>query len=168
MRIYFEQITEDGKKFSLSKSFSVDDTEYIVDVFEGLIYPAGEGFLLDAKLKLRINDNCDRCLERFEEAFEERVTVEIVKRDNEAEESVELTDEDVGFYIVEESAVDLDHILMQELVLLRPFKRVCSEECRGICSGCGANLNVETCKCKPDVDDRWKALADFMQKDKNK
>ncbi|MBZ4672921.1 MAG: hypothetical protein JG762_1151, partial [Deferribacteraceae bacterium] len=155
MRIYFEQIPEEGKKFSFEKRFSVDDTDYVVESFEGVIYPAGDGYLLDSTLKIKISDICDRCLERFEESFDERITLEIVKsKNNDEEKEVELSDEDVGFYIVEENIIDLEHIVMQESVLLRPVKRVCSEECRGICSGCGANLNVETCKCKPDVDDR--------------
>ncbi|MBC7195743.1 MAG: DUF177 domain-containing protein [Deferribacterales bacterium] len=165
MRIYFEQIPEEGKKFSFEKRFSVDDTDYVVESFEGVIYPAGDGYLLDSTLKIKISDICDRCLERFEESFDERITLEIVKsKNNDEEKEVELSDEDVGFYIVEENIIDLEHIVMQESVLLRPVKRVCGEDCKGICSGCGANLNIESCECKEDIDDRWKALADLMQK----
>jgi len=165
MRIYFEQIPEEGKKFNFEKRFSVDDTDYVVESFEGIIYPAGGGYLLDSTLKLRISDICDRCLERFEESFNERITLEIVKSKTEDDDKeIELSDEDVGFYIVEENVIDLGHIVMQESVLLRPVKRLCRGDCQGFCSGCGANLNIESCECKVDIDDRWKALADLMQK----
>lgn len=165
MRIYFEQIPEDGKFFSFKKRFSVDDTDYLVESFEGMIYPAGDGYMLDSTLKLIITDICDRCLEKFEESFDERIILEIVKsKTQDDDKEVELSDEDLGFYVVEESFIDLEHIVMQESVLLRPVKRLCGQQCKGICSGCGANLNIESCKCEKEIDDRWKALANLIQK----
>jgi uncharacterized protein len=29
-----------------------------------------------------------------------------------------------------------------------PVKMLCSQDCKGICPGCGANLNEEVCGCK--------------------
>ncbi len=35
--------------------------------------------------------------------------------------------------------------LMSEL----PALPMCAPDCRGLCQGCGANLNTEACRCKP-------------------
>ena len=34
-----------------------------------------------------------------------------------------------------------------------PIKRLCKEDCKGLCTHCGVNLNEETCGCQADADD---------------
>lgn len=45
-------------------------------------------------------------------------------------------------------AVELDEDIRQEVLLNLPPRVLCKEDCKGICPGCGADLNNETCKCK--------------------
>ncbi len=45
--------------------------------------------------------------------------------------------------------VDLGEEIRQEMILSNPAKVLCSDDCKGICPECGANLNVEQCKCEP-------------------
>ncbi len=49
---------------------------------------------------------------------------------------------------------------LRELVLLAVPKYVyCREGCKGLCPGCGTNLNEAVCRCtSEDVDDRWAPL----------
>lgn len=163
MRIYFEQIPDEGKEFSFNSSFTVDETVYDVVSFSGIINRVGEGFLLDADISVNIEDKCDRCLSAFTDSFTSKIRVGILKESKSSEEAeVELTDEDMGLYIVHESIIDIENIMMQEAVLLRPYKRVCKDDCRGICPGCGVDLNFEGCSCKKEMDDRWKALSVLM------
>jgi uncharacterized protein len=54
--------------------------------------------------------------------------------------------------------VDLVELLHEELQLALPVKPLCTEACRGICPGCGAELNEEECTCTPEVDPRWEIL----------
>lgn len=98
---------------------------------------------------------CDRCLEPFAGSFAATVDVTII-RDATAE------DEDDPWVIQQRSGeVDLVEALRQAAVLGLPIKRLCSEECRGLCAGCGANLNLEECRCPPSVVDlRWEGLPD--------
>lgn len=44
--------------------------------------------------------------------------------------------------------IDVGEDIRQELILNIPQRVLCSKECKGICAGCGINLNIETCKCK--------------------
>jgi len=44
--------------------------------------------------------------------------------------------------------IDLDPDIREEIMLDYPLKPLCRQDCKGLCSGCGVNLNQETCKCK--------------------
>ena len=54
---------------------------------------------------------------------------------------------DFSLQEVIETVVDLDDLLRQQLYLSLPVKNLCAEECRGLCPGCGANLNQADCTC---------------------
>lgn len=44
--------------------------------------------------------------------------------------------------------IDVGEDIRQEMILAIPQRVLCSKDCKGICAGCGANLNIEKCKCK--------------------
>jgi uncharacterized protein len=43
-------------------------------------------------------------------------------------------------------------------MLALPTRPLCDENCRGLCGGCGANLNREPCACSASADDPRMAL----------
>ncbi len=43
--------------------------------------------------------------------------------------------------------IDLGEEIRQEIIMANPAKILCKKDCKGICPRCGANLNVEPCKC---------------------
>lgn len=57
-----------------------------------------------------------------------------------------------------ESRFSLDQHIYENLIVNIPMKITCREDCRGLCSGCGVNLNREACKCAPETDARWNKL----------
>lgn len=75
---------------------------------------------------------CDRCLENFFYHLNLNSAAEY--------ELKEIGDE-----------FDMENELLQALLLSLPFKKLCKNDCRGLCFICGKNLNVETCKCKSEV-----------------
>jgi uncharacterized protein len=54
---------------------------------------------------------------------------------------------------------DMGALLWEELVLTLPVKPLCNEACKGLCPGCGRDLNTEECTC--DQDDSDPRLAVF-------
>ena len=44
-------------------------------------------------------------------------------------------------------SIDLGEDIRQEMLLAFPTKILCKHDCRGICSGCGVDLNKEACVC---------------------
>lgn len=43
--------------------------------------------------------------------------------------------------------VDITADIREELLLAMPSRFLCSEDCKGLCPGCGANLNEAKCTC---------------------
>lgn len=54
--------------------------------------------------------------------------------------------------------LDLSEAVREELILAQPEYVLCAESCRGICAGCGTDLNTGSCRCEPKADARWSAL----------
>jgi len=73
----------------------------------------------------------------------------------------ELFERDLDFAVYENDQIDLDEMVLEQLELSLPSRVLCREDCRGLCPQCGADLNVEQCQCKPQIDPRWRALADL-------
>ncbi len=63
---------------------------------------------------------------------------------------VECSDEDVITLYLKEPEIDVDEILREQAYLAFPLRTLCSEECKGICAGCGVVLNSEACCCSLD------------------
>lgn len=55
--------------------------------------------------------------------------------------------------------VDLTDELRQSIILALPSFPVCRQDCRGVCTQCGKNLNEGPCACSHEEhDSRWGAL----------
>ncbi len=62
--------------------------------------------------------------------------------------------------------LDLSEVFRQYLVTSEPHKTLCRQDCRGLCQECGADLNLDVCRCGgQSIDPRWGALADLLSQD---
>jgi uncharacterized protein len=60
---------------------------------------------------------------------------------------LEQNDEEMDYEFFDGDEIDVDLLVAGQIFLTLPFKALCSEECKGICPRCGANLNLEPCRC---------------------
>lgn len=61
--------------------------------------------------------------------------------------------------------LDVERLIYSEMLAAWPMKVLCREDCRGICSKCGANLNESSCSCSQTViDPRMAAFQDVFNK----
>ena len=98
---------------------------------------------------------CDRCCKPLQKDMS-------VPMDCLLGESLEDEENEDDIYLLADGAADLDEIASTAFILGMDTTNLCSEDCRGLCSRCGADLNVGTCTCKPDVDPRLAALAQLL------
>jgi len=99
---------------------------------------------------------CDRC----GKAFSRKKTVPLSSL-----LATELEGEEDGEIVLLDSGVlDLGEFATSAFILEMDSKNLCKEDCKGICAGCGANLNTEPCRCRHEVDPRLAALAQLLDK----
>jgi len=68
-------------------------------------------------------------------------------------------------YPSEGKKLDISRALNDNIILNLPMKHLCSEQCRGLCSKCGANLNEVQCGCSDDsIDPRMEGLSKFFER----
>jgi uncharacterized protein len=98
---------------------------------------------------------CDRCLEEFDEPKSVSYSCVIA-----AEKQFEDNDDIV---VPENDEVDLADLARTAFILDMDTKTLCSPDCKGLCGGCGVNLNREKCRCKKQIDPRLAALARLLE-----
>lgn len=104
---------------------------------------------------------CARCLEPVKTPFALHAVREVDMKlsDEEREEML-----DDGGYI-EGRELDVDALMHNEILFSWPMQVLCSEDCKGICSKCGANLNQTSCDCDTaSLDPRMAAISDIFRK----
>ena len=100
---------------------------------------------------------CSRCAKEFDDP------VTVVFSCVLAEDKQEEENEDI--VVLENDEVDLADLARTAFILDMDTTTLCSEDCKGLCPGCGVNLNEEPCRCTKQVDPRLAALAALLQKD---
>ncbi len=115
------------------------------------------GILAQAQLQTELEVTCTRCLEPFPYP----TTLEV-------EEIIGLAGRprpDITYRLTEEGWLEIAPLLREQAWVALPMKPLCRPDCRGICPDCGANLNVEPCRCQEGrVDPRLAVLAELMKK----
>jgi len=104
---------------------------------------------VQCRLKASLSLVCDRCLVSYDAAVdtELQIVLETASSDSSYLGELECSCQDLDCVMLDEPVVDLDDILRQQLYLALPLKRICSDQCRGICPQCGVNLNSAGCNC---------------------
>jgi len=98
---------------------------------------------------------CGRCQEDFPLALGGafQANLLIAPQGHAPGQEVELREEDLDDSFLQGDSVDVLDLLREQILLDLPPKPLCSEDCRGICPDCGAQLNTEACRCpgaRPD------------------
>ena len=66
--------------------------------------------------------------------------------------------------LLEDGMVDVGDLARTAFILDMDTKTLCSEDCKGLCPRCGADLNFGPCSCKKETDPRLAVLAKLLEK----
>lgn len=114
--------------------------------------------LLTANSHVALNIPCDRCLTNVKIDF----NIDISKRIDISKPFDETEDMD-EFSFIKDGSLDVDKLVYNEILVNLPMKVLCSENCKGICNRCGANLNSQTCDCdRTELDPRMSKILDVF------
>ncbi len=121
----------------------------------GTVRNAADVLHLDLTAVTTLDAVCDRCGREF--ALEKEVPYHCMLA-----ESLENGEND-EIELLENGKVDLGDLARVAFILGMNTKVLCSEDCRGLCSRCGADLNLGPCSCKKEIDPRLAALAKLLE-----
>ena len=100
-------------------------------------YRAGETICLKIEGNFTIGTLCDRCAADLEACMDVSESYYLFP---------ERSSSDVDYFYSGDS-IELDDFVRETVVMNVPDKILCSDDCRGLCSLCGTNLNDKKCGC---------------------
>ena len=121
-------------------------------------YQTGEDYAFSGSIKTKLELECDRCCVKFDHDIDKEFEVIYTSEDNVDR------DDHIMYLSPQEVEIDLKPYVQDTILLNIPFKKICSENCKGLCAGCGVNLNKGTCNCSKDkIDPRWESLKELKK-----
>lgn len=122
---------------------------------EGAVTNHAGALVLEGTARTTLSLTCDRC----GKAFSREKTVLLNSLVSHELENEENEDEII---LLDGNELDLDEVVTTAFILAMDTKNLCSEDCKGLCAKCGADLNLGPCRCRPEVDPRLAALAQLL------
>jgi uncharacterized protein len=110
-------------------------------------YRAATEIFFQGQVSAHAVAKCGRCAEDFEGAYAREVRFVLVPAAMGAPGETRLSAEDLEFSVYQGEEIDLGPLIREQVLLALPTRPLCRDECRGLCPGCGANLNFERCGC---------------------
>lgn len=118
------------------------------------------------RVRTSLELDCSRCLEPFLVPVDATFDLRYVPQaQNTGEPEREIQEEDLTTAYHREGLLDVTELLREQFQLVLPMKPLCTDECHGLCSTCGTNLNKTRCDCAPQWEDpRLAPLKNFVKR----
>lgn len=161
-------LKELGGKIEINGDVKMSDTDFLGEMYHfdeplkvlGSVSNNGKSLILKADCTGQMTTQCARCMKDINVFVDFKIDENLVQDNEEVNE-----DDDVILF--SEPQIDIDDIVMDCFLMNVEGKYLCKEDCQGLCQQCGADLNDGECGCSHDnIDPRWAALVDIMNKDK--
>ena len=108
---------------------------------------------------------CARCLSEVNGSF----TFDLEKTVAPREVLSDLDEDRLDDYaIIDDGFLDIDSRIIEQLEVEFPYRFLCRDDCKGLCSKCGKNLNEGECDCDhKEIDPRMAPLQNLLDQMKN-
>jgi uncharacterized protein len=114
---------------------------------------------ISGDVALSLNIPCDRCLEdvKTDINFSIEKNIDMSEDDSDGVKESEEQDYISGYNL------DVDKLVYSDILINIRSKILCKEDCKGLCTKCGANLNIAECGCDRQVlDPRMSVIQDIF------
>lgn len=155
-----------GKRMDFQFSMDLSDLEFAgrypvtqpVEV-TGQVRNTADVLELELTARTTLDAVCDRCGKAFPQ--EKEVTYQCLLAE-------ELQNEDNDeIVLLEDGQADVGDLARTAFILGMDSKTLCSEDCKGLCPRCGADLNLGPCSCGKETDPRLAVLAKLLENREN-
>ena len=154
-----------GASVSFSDSVDLRDLRYgnsfpVTDPAEasGTVRNTAGVLMMTGTIRTTLHGVCDRCAADFTSDVEFPIDVVLVQ------ELANEENEDEWVFPLAGDAADLEEIVRTVFVLNMDSQLLCKPDCKGLCCRCGKNLNDGPCNCQKELDPRFAALRQLLDK----
>jgi len=144
MKVFVKKITESGTGYKDEIMLDIfenngDELKFVKPIiFEGELKKGTDFVEVNGKINLDYMVSCHLCGKEFNKQDEIEI-FEIYRREPTEDEYLLVGDE-----------IELDEMIWDSLRLNLPVRFLCKEDCKGICTKCGKDLNGGVCSCIPE------------------
>ena len=124
----------------------------------GTVRNTADVLMMKGTITTCLHGVCDRCASDFTRDMEIPINVVLV------EEFSNEDSEDEWVFPLEADSADLEEIVRTVFVLNMDSKLLCKPDCKGLCCRCGKSLNDGPCGCQKELDPRFAALRQLLDK----
>lgn len=125
---------------------------------DGTLSKVGDILTLNGTIDTILELTCSRCLKVFTYPINIEVEEKFTNNDG--------ANKDDEIIFIDSDTIDITEVIENNIILTLPIKRLCSENCKGLCQQCGTNLNDSECRCEnDDIDPRLAKLKDMFSTD---
>ncbi len=142
------------KQYNVPREYCID---LIKVTFKGTLSYNDNMYKLEGDADCYLEAVCSSCLDTVKDEFSFKVVETFAK-----------TEYDEDTKLLDRNEIDADEQVYQNLIMNLPLKVVCSDDCKGLCTKCGVNLNTSTCDCesKGEINPKFEKLLTFFDERK--
>lgn len=140
---------ESAKNLGLPENFGRDV------IFSCQMDKSPHQIVLDCEVEGEAELTCDRCNSEFIFELQNQFQVACFFEEKDTNDD----QINIKFLSTDQDKIDIREETKEYLMLSIPMKVLCSDECKGLCTSCGVNLNENSCTCQKDKPDSvWEPL----------
>lgn len=144
----------------LSDDFSIEEA-----LFHGEAVDNSDHIGLKLDISAPVKATCARCTRTFEKNISTSADLKLTDAVGSTEDS---DYSENSFAVLRDGLCDVSELVRTMLIVSLPMRFLCSEDCKGLCPKCGANLNEKSCGCSlREVDPRLSKLTEYLKKLEN-
>ncbi len=117
--------------------------------------------ILQSNTDINIHLICDRCASEFNSLISSTYKMIYLLR------NVDVKNEssEVAYISRDTDYINIREDVRDYAILSIPMKKLCKEDCKGLCQYCGKNLNDSECSCSKDqIELKWQPLMELKNK----
>ncbi len=124
------------------------DAEYEQPILvEVMLRKSTRQYYLDIGCKTKKKSICDRCLIEFDLIID--CSFKLIYSYDQSFSNPEY--DEMKFLNFHDTEIVIDEDVREMIMVSVPIKLLCSEECKGLCTKCGKNLNSSDCGCDREI-----------------
>lgn len=145
----------DGESLQIDYEFSLDDESIVTPVsVKGSVYNKTGIVHLKADARFDYSTSCAKCNKPL--LRHAKVPVQHILLSHAD------SDDNDDFIVLDGVRLEIDELVSDDIYLSIPSRFLCKDDCKGLCSICGTDLNFGECSCSMPADPRWDALKDLF------